>query len=86
MTGWFLVWTLIVRTGFDFVMIPHEKPMPSFAICTESKIALEIELIENPVVWGDFTSFDVDCEYRDLIITHDDPNDYSIPPITEGEL
>jgi len=65
MTGWFLVWVLIVRTGTEFVMIPHEKPMPSFVICTKSKIALEKELTENPVDWGDFTSFTVDCKYKD---------------------
>jgi len=64
MTGWFLVWVLIVRTGVYFVMIPYEEPMPSFNACTTAKIELEKELTENPVGWGDFTSFDVDCEYR----------------------
>lgn len=85
MTGWYLTWILVVRAGFDFSITPNEQPMPSFAICIESKIALERELTENPVVWGDFTSFSTDCKYR-TSITHNDPNDYSIPPITEGEL
>lgn len=55
----------MVRTGFDFVMLPHEKLTSSFDSCTTAKIALEIELTENPVVWGDFTSFTVTCKYKD---------------------
>lgn len=65
MTGWYLVWVLIIRTGSAFVMDPHEQPQPSFDACTRAKIELEKELTENPIEWGDFTSFDVDCEYRE---------------------
>lgn len=89
MTGWYLIWVLTIRTGADFVMIPHELPQPSFDACARAKIELEQELTENPAEWGDFTSFNVDCKYKGQYkgrVGFDDPNDYSLPPITEEEL
>lgn len=64
MTGWYLVWMLVIRAGSDFVIIPDEKPMSSFDACTHAKIELEKDFTENPPDWGDFTSFSIDCEHR----------------------
>jgi len=82
MTGWVLVWVLVVRTGTAFVMTPHEKPMPSFDACTRAKIELETELSENPVSWGDFTSFSARCEYKDEVVEYHEPTSEDFLPRT----
>ncbi len=65
MTGWYLVWILVIRTGIEFVIFPHERQMPGFEACTNAKIELETELALNPPEWGDFTSFSINCERRE---------------------
>ncbi len=65
MTGWYLVWILVIRTGIEFHVTPHERPMPGFDACNNAKIELEAELAKNPVSWGDFTSFSIRCEFKD---------------------
>ena len=64
MTGWFLVWILIVRSGAMFVIEPYEQQMPSYDACVQAKIVKEKQLSENPAEWGNFTSYNVSCEYR----------------------
>ncbi len=64
MTGWYLVWILVIRTGIDFYITPNELPMTGQEACREAKIAMETELATNPVKWGDFTSFSIRCELR----------------------
>ena len=63
MTGWYLVWILVIRFGSDFVIMPNERPV-SGESCQKAKIELEIQIAANPVEWGDFTSFSVRCELR----------------------
>jgi len=65
MTGWYLVWILVIRTGIDFHITDHERIMPSLDACRIAKIELETEMAENPVSWGDFTSFSIRCERRE---------------------
>lgn len=65
MTGWFLTWILVIRVGLDFTITPNERQMPSFDACTRAKISLEKELVANPVSWGDFTSFSINCVHKD---------------------
>jgi len=65
MTGWFLVWILVVRTDAAFVIIPGEQQMPSYDTCIQTKYSKEKQLSENPIEWGDFTSYSVRCEYKD---------------------
>lgn len=62
--GWYLVWILVIRFGVDFTISPNELPMSSGETCEQAKIEMEIQLMENPVRWGDFTSFNVRCELR----------------------
>ncbi|KKM00587.1 hypothetical protein LCGC14_1802880 [marine sediment metagenome] len=64
MTGWVLIWILVVRVGFEFIIIPDEQQMPSHDTCIQTKYAKEKQLSENPVEWGDFTSYSVRCEYK----------------------
>ena len=64
MTGWVLIWILVVRAGVEFVIIPDERQMPSYDTCIQTKYAKEKQLSENPVEWGDFTSYTVICEHR----------------------
>jgi len=64
MTGWFLVWILVIRSGSDFYITPNEKPMSSGETCKHAKIELETQLLKNPVEWADFTSFSIRCELR----------------------
>lgn len=65
MTGWYLVWILVIRVGTDFTITPHEHLQSSFDACTRAKINIELELSVNPVPWGDFTSFSARCEYKE---------------------
>jgi len=64
MTGWYLVWILVIRSGTDFFITPNEKPMSSAEACQEAKIEMELQLSKNPVEWGDATSFSIRCELR----------------------
>lgn len=65
MTGWYLVWILVIRVGIEFTITPNERLQPSFDACNNAKISLEKELVENPVSWGDFTSFSIHCEFKE---------------------
>jgi len=82
MTGWYLVWILVIRAGTDFTITPNERPQPSFDACTAAKISLEKEFVENPVFWGDFTSFSMRCEYRDETSEYREPNSEDFLPRT----
>ncbi len=64
MTGWYLVWILVIRVGTDFTITPNERQMSGAESCQEAKIELEKEFSANPVSWGDFTSFSMRCELR----------------------
>jgi len=65
MTGWYLVWILVIRVGTDFTITPNERTMSSGDACTQAKIEMEKQFTANPVSWGDFTSFSFRCEYRE---------------------
>ena len=64
MTGWYLVWILVIRVGTDFTITPNERPRSGAESCQQAKIELERQLAENPVSWGDATSFSIRCELR----------------------
>ncbi len=64
MTGWYLVWILVIRFGMDFSITPNEKPMSGAEACQDAKIEMEAGFTANPVEWGDFTSFSIRCELR----------------------
>ena len=63
---WFLVWILVVRSGTDFIIIPHERPIFGAEACGRAELLLEKQLMENPVEWGDFTSFSIRCERKEV--------------------
>jgi hypothetical protein len=64
MTGWYLVWILVIRSGAEFHITPNERPVGSIEECQRQKIVLEKQFFENPVDWGDATSYSIRCEYR----------------------
>ena len=62
--GWYLVWILVIRSGSDFFITPNELQMGSAEACQRAMIDMESQLMENPVNWGDATSFSIRCELR----------------------
>ena len=64
MSGWYLVWILVIRSGSDFFITPNEKLMGSAEACQIAMIDMEAQLTKNPVEWGDATSFSIRCELR----------------------
>ncbi len=62
---WYLIWILVIRTGSDFYITPNERAAGSLANCQEQKIALEKEYYDNPVDWGDATSYSIWCTFKD---------------------
>ncbi len=62
---WYLVWILVIRTGSDFYITDNERAVGSLTICREQKVALEKEYTNNPVDWGDATSYSIWCDFRE---------------------
>lgn len=64
MSSWYLVWILIVRTGYEFTLTPFERQVASSTSCTQAALVLEKQLMANPVEWADGYSFSIRCEPR----------------------
>jgi len=62
---WYLIWILIVRAGTEFHIFPKERPVVSAEACADAALILEKQLMENPIEWGDATSFSIRCELKE---------------------
>ena len=62
---WYLVWILVIRSGSDFFITPNERVVGSLKDCRKQTIVLEQQFHDNPVDWGDATSYSIRCEFRE---------------------